>query len=166
METDKRENLKEDLQYSPTKTRRRESAPVIHAPPIKRSPAQNVCLVMGVVFLLAGLAGFVMPHMAGAHLGTTHNFIHLVSGIAALWFGTGKSAVAAKKFSRYFGGFYLLLGLSGFVFGGGRADSLITPIPGVLTLGTTDHWLHVAFGLIFLVGAYFTLRRNKKVTYH
>ncbi|MNJ91043.1 hypothetical protein D3C87_86870 [compost metagenome] len=166
MEPARQRPTKDDLQYSPSKPRTRETPPIIKAPPIKRSPAQNICVAMGVFFILVGLAGFVMPELMGAHLSPAHNMIHLVSGILSLWFGTGKSIIAAKNFSRVFGTLYLLLGLAGFVFGGGNADSLIRPIPNILEFGTSDHFIHIAIGAIFLVAAYFTLRRNSKVTYH
>ena len=42
--------------------------------------AKTVCKIMGVVFLLVGIAGFAAPHLLGAHLTPAHNLVHLASG--------------------------------------------------------------------------------------
>ena len=49
--------------------------------------AKQVCMILGVVFLLVGILGFVMPGLLGAHLTLAHNIVHLVTGALALWFG-------------------------------------------------------------------------------
>src|SRR5688500_7644103 len=42
--------------------------------------AKRICTVLGVVFLLVGLAGFAVPGALGMHLSPAHNVVHLVSG--------------------------------------------------------------------------------------
>lgn len=113
--------------------------------------ANRIATVLGVVFLLVGILGFVMPNLLGAHLSTAHNIIHLVSGAIALWLGLKGSASAAKTFCLVFGAVYLLLGIAGFVAGTG-AERMLTVIPGQLMLGTMDHIIHVVLGAIFLGG--------------
>ena len=49
--------------------------------------AKTVCKILGVVFILVGLVGFVSPGFLGTHLSTTHNLVHLISGAVALYFG-------------------------------------------------------------------------------
>ena len=49
--------------------------------------AKTVCKLLGIVFVIVGVAGFVAPHLLGAHLVPVHNLIHLVSGAIALYFG-------------------------------------------------------------------------------
>jgi hypothetical protein len=46
--------------------------------------AKTVCKILGVVFLLVGVAGFAAPNLLGAHLSTPHNVVHIVSGAIAL----------------------------------------------------------------------------------
>jgi len=49
--------------------------------------AKTVCKILGVVFLLVGVVGFVAPTLLGAHLSPAHNAVHIVSGVIALYFG-------------------------------------------------------------------------------
>lgn len=122
--------------------------------------AKTVCKILGVVFLLVGIAGFASPHLLGAHLSPVHNIIHIVSGALALYFGFAGSLSAAKTFCLVFGIVYLALGILGLTMGKpdvimgvqeSRAFSL-----GPLVLGTADHGIHILLGAIFLAGGLFT----------
>jgi hypothetical protein len=115
--------------------------------------AKKICLVLGIVFLVVGLAGWVAPNLLGTHLSAVHNVIHLVSGAAALYLGLKGTEAAARTFCRVFGAVYLLLGVAGFLFGDG-ADRMLSVIPGQLELGTMDHVIHVLLGAAFLVGGF------------
>jgi hypothetical protein len=117
--------------------------------------ANKVCTILGVVFLLVGILGFVMPGLLGAHLTLAHNIIHLVSGAIALWLGLKGSASGAKTFCLIFGVVYLLLGIAGFVAGAGT-DRMLELLPGQLMLGTMDHAIHLLLGIVFLVGGLMT----------
>jgi len=117
--------------------------------------ANKVCTILGVVFLLIGVLGFVMPGFLGTHLSLAHNIIHLVSGAIALYLGLNGSPSGAKTFCLVFGVVYLLLGIAGFVAGTGD-DRMLTIIAGQLELGTMDHVVHVVFGVIFLLGGLMT----------
>ena len=75
--------------------------------------AKTVCKILGVVFLLVGLVGFVSPNLLGSHLNAAHNVVHLVSGAIALYFGFAGSLSAAKTFCLVFGLVYLGLGVLG-----------------------------------------------------
>lgn len=117
--------------------------------------ANRVATILGVVFLLVGILGFVMPGLLGAHLSPAHNIIHLVSGAISLWLGLKGTPAAARKFCIVFGAVYLLLGIAGFVFGTGP-DRMLAVIPGQLELGTMDHIIHVVFGVVYLAGGFLT----------
>jgi hypothetical protein len=117
--------------------------------------AKTIATILGAVFILVGLAGFVMPGLLGAHLSTTHNLIHLVSGALALYFGLAGSLSGAKMFCLIFGAVYLLLGVAGFALGEGT-ERMFLVIPGALELGTMDHIIHVVLGLAFLGGGLMT----------
>ncbi len=113
--------------------------------------ANRIATILGIVFLLVGVAGFVMPGLLGAHLSLAHNVIHLVSGAISLWLGLKGTPQAAKTFCVVFGAVYLLLGVAGFVAGSGEGR-MLNVIPGQLELGTMDHIIHVVFGAIYLFG--------------
>src|SRR5437588_12469661 len=79
--------------------------------------AKTVCKILGVVFVLVGIAGFVAPTLLGAHLTMAHNLVHIVSGAIALYFGFAGSLGGARGFCIIFGIVYLLLGICGWFLG-------------------------------------------------
>ncbi len=117
--------------------------------------AKTVCKILGVIFLLVGLLGFVSPNLLGAHLTPIHNIVHIVSGAIALYFGFAGTLAAAKTFSLLFGVVYLALGILGMALGTG-ADRML--MLGPLHFGNADHAIHVLLGIIFLAGGLFTKR--------
>ncbi len=128
-----------------------------------RNSTQKICIGIGIVFIMAGLLGIVMPGMMGLHLSNAHNVIHLVSGALSLWSGYADDSKKAYNFSLGFGSVYGLLGLAGFVFGeagypgvGHMAgdENLLRIIPNVLEFGTNDHTLHIILATVLLASAY------------
>ena len=116
--------------------------------------AKTVCKVLGVILLLVGLLGFThLLDPLGAHVGpayATHNLVHIVSGILALYFGFAGSLSGARGFCIVFGIVYLLLGVVGFAKG-------TLDIPALkLMLGHVDHVIHVVLGIGFLAGGLLT----------
>ena len=112
--------------------------------------ARTLCKVFGVAFLLAGIAGFPMPHLLGFHLTLIHNVIHLATGAVALYLGFAGSAGAVRTFSIVFGGVYLALGVLGFVAPGVVAAGIGHAPVGSSEL-TPDNLFHVVVGAAFLV---------------
>lgn len=115
--------------------------------------AKTVCKILGVVFLLVGLLGFVKPDLLGAHLSTAHNLVHIVSGAVALYFGFAGTLSAAKAFSLVFGVVYMGLGILGMALGTGEQRMWMV---GPLHFGQADHGIHILLGVIFLAGGLFT----------
>jgi hypothetical protein len=113
--------------------------------------AKTVCKILGIVFVIVGVAGFVAPHLLGAHLMPAHNLIHLVSGAIALYFGFAGSYSGAKGFCLVFGIVYLLLAIAGWFLGTGP-EHLFHVGGEMLTLGTVDHVIHLLLGVVFLAG--------------
>jgi Domain of unknown function (DUF4383) len=115
--------------------------------------ARTVCKLLGLVLLLVGILGFTnVLHPLGAHVGpadATHNLVHIVSGVLALYLGFAGSASGAKAFCLLFGIVYLGLGVVG--LWKGNLD--ITALK--LKLGHVDHLIHVALGIVFLAGGLF-----------
>lgn len=126
-----------------------------------RSPVQVVAAVVGVVFLLVGIAGFVpgitthysdlsfAGHGSGAKLiglfqvSVLHNLIHLAFGVA----GLAMSRTAASSRAYLIGGgiVYAIVWLYGLFFHGTSAANFVP-------LNTADNWLHLvlAVGMILL----------------
>lgn len=137
-----------------------------------RTLTQKVCIGMGIVFVLAGLGGIIMPGMFGLHLSLAHNIVHLASGALALWCGYADDPKKSYNFCIGFGLVYGLLGLAGFVFGEPgypgvghmEADeNLMRLIPNAFELGTADHLLHIALGAVFLLSAYAWKKKHDDV---
>ncbi len=116
--------------------------------------AKTVCKILGVVFLLVGVAGFAAPNLLGAHLTPPHNVVHIVSGVVALYFGFAGSLSGAKGLCLIFGLVYLVLGLLGMVRGDAANSRMLTVGP--LMLGMADHGIHLLLGAVFLAGGLFT----------
>lgn len=128
--------------------------------------ANRVATILGIGFLLVGLAGFLIPNLLGAHLSLAHNIVHLVSGAVSLWLGLKGTPQAAKTFCIVFGAVYLLLGVAGFVAGSettpstgiphGNDTRILKVLPGQLEFGTVDHVIHVLLGALYLIGGFAT----------
>lgn len=115
--------------------------------------AKTICKILGVVFLLVGVAGFAAPGLLGAHLTPPHNVVHIVSGVIALYFGFAASLSGAKAFCLVFGIVYLALGILGLALGAPPERMWMV---GPLHLGTSDHAIHILLGVLFLAGGLFT----------
>ena len=131
-----------------------------------RTTVQTVSLVFGIGFLAATVAGFLVtgmsnmdpnPETAPRALGlfpvnVVHNLVHLVFGIWGVV--AMKSFDAARAYCRIAGVIYLVLVVVGFLFPTGF---------GLVPLGGTDPWLHLALGLpLAVVG--FTARDTTTTT--
>ncbi|MFL6208115.1 MAG: DUF4383 domain-containing protein [Pyrinomonadaceae bacterium] len=118
--------------------------------------AKTIAKILGVVFILVGLAGFAMPTLLGTHLTMTHNLVHIISGAIALYFGFAGSLSGARLFCIIFGIVYALLGVCGFLLGTGP-DRMFDKLAALgLHLGTMDHIVHILLGVLFLIGGFMT----------
>jgi uncharacterized membrane protein len=129
--------------------------------------AKTICTILGVVFILVGLIGFIKPDLLGTHLSLAHNLVHIISGGVALYFGLAGSLSGARLFCLVFGAVYLLLAVLGFLLGdggphtmpdmtGANDANLWKVIAGTLELGRMDHIVHVLLGVVFLIGGFIT----------
>jgi Domain of unknown function (DUF4383) len=115
--------------------------------------AKTVATLLGVVFIVVGVVGFFSPSLLGAHLNTAHNVVHLVSGAISLYIGMKGSLSGARQFCIIFGLVYGLLGVVGYFAGTGPDHMLDLK---VLMLGTKDHFIHIAIGVLYLIGGFAT----------
>ena len=131
--------------------------------------AKTISKILGVVFILVGILGFLAPGMMGMHLSLAHNLVHLISGALALYFGFAGTLSGARLFCIIFGVVYGLLGVAGFLLGGtgehtvagvpaghGADSSLFKALPGSLELASMDHIVHILLALLFLIGGFMT----------
>jgi hypothetical protein len=115
------------------------------------TPNRIVAVVIGVVFVLIGIAGFFVSssmavgNLMGFDIDLVHNLIHLLTGIVAL------AAVFtgwARRFNQVFGVIYLLMGMT--------------------HVNAADHVLHILVGAVaagvgFFVHDYATSRARPTV---
>lgn len=128
--------------------------------------AKRIATILGIGFLLVGVAGLAVPNMLGLHLSLAHSVVHLVTGAVSLWLGLKGSLSAARMFCIVFGAVYMLLGIAGFAAGasgdpspgvpGPSDERMMKVLPGMLEMGTMDHIVHVLLGAIFLIGGLMT----------
>jgi hypothetical protein len=120
----------------------------------RRTPIQVAALIVGIAFLLVGVAGFIpglTTHSdklsfvgmgSGAMLlglfqvSVLHNIVHLLFGIVGLTLS--RRAVGAKRYLIVGGIVYLVLWIYGLVTGMGSAN--------FVPLNTADNWLHFVLG--------------------
>jgi uncharacterized protein DUF4383 len=116
---------------------------------------RTVGAVLGVVYLAAGVAGFVIgtsPIFGLFDVNTLHNIVHLVLG-AVLLYGSMNAAMAANA-NRVVGAVLVILGVLGFV----------TPTGfGLVPLGGYDIWLHLGSGIILLAAGMMSSREAATV---
>jgi hypothetical protein len=137
-------------------------------PAVVRSPVRTTALIVSVVFLLVGLAGFIpgvttgygdmtfAGHHSDAHLlgvfqvSVLHNIVHLLFGVAGL--ALARTAPGARAFLIGGGAVYLVLWLYGLVVG---QDSSANLVP----MNNADDWLHLVLGLGMIALGFLTSRR-------
>lgn len=107
--------------------------------------AKNATLLLGAVLAIVGVLGFLMesPLLGYFEVDTTHNVVHLASGLIGLWCAmSGPSA--SKMFLVVFGVVYALVAVLGF--------TMASPLLGILHVNAADNWLHA---LIAVYSLYF-----------
>ena len=132
-----------------------------------KSAAQIAALVVGVVFLLVGVLGFIpgittdydllggAGHHSGAHLlgifqvSVLHNAVHLLFGVAGIAFAR---TVQSARLYLIVGGFvYLVLWIYGLVVDQASAANFVP-------VNTADNWLHFALGVGMVALGFVTAR--------
>jgi hypothetical protein len=116
---------------------------------------KTAALLIGLVFISVGLLGFTSNPIIGEspeaifHADTTHNMVHIVSGLLFILFAIAIPRYT-KPFLQLFGVVYFLIGIVGLLRIG---DEGITQVLGFLHVNGADNYLHIGLGLIiFLAG--------------
>ncbi|MDA8372422.1 MAG: DUF4383 domain-containing protein [Nocardiopsaceae bacterium] len=133
-------------------------APV--SPDATRGPARMVAGIVGLIFLIVGVLGFIpgvttnydqmqwLGHDSGAHLlgifqvSILHNIVHLLFGVAGLAAAT--TATLARWYLFGSGVIYLALWLYGLII---NQESAANFVP----LNNADNWLHLGLGLGLII---------------
>lgn len=135
-----------------------------------RAPVQNVARLVGIVFLVVGIAGFIPGVTTNLYEGlefagddgtaellgifqvsVLHNIVHGLFGIAGL--ALAATASGARTFLIGGGAVYLALFLLGIV---GAGDWIPT--------NTADNWLHLALGVGMIGLGVITTRESRVAT--
>src|SRR3954451_19083477 len=124
-----------------------------------RRPAQLAAMVVGAVFLLVGIAGFIpgittnydqlqfSGHQSGALLlgvfqvSILHNIVHLLFGVAGL--AMARTAHGARNYLIGGGVIYAVLWLDGLLIG----DSMPA---NVVPMNMADDWLHLVLAVAMI----------------
>jgi hypothetical protein len=100
-------------------------------------------MTLGIIFIIIGIWGFFQNPILGLFLvGPAHNWVHLLSGLLAVFFAWS-GEVPAKQFSKVFGVIYGLLAIYGFFVSG---DLYF----GFMRANNADDWLHLLLAIAFL----------------
>jgi hypothetical protein len=105
-------------------------------------------LVIGIVFILVGILGFV-PNPIVSPTGffvvnTAHNLVHLISGAVIL---AGVYSFGAGLGLRIIGVVYAIVAILGLLMGG---EMLL----GMIAMNMADHWLHVVLAVVILLAGF------------
>jgi len=103
---------------------------------------KTLLYVLGVVFVVVGLLGFVNHPVLGLfEVNTLHNLIHLVSGILLLIFA-GMGEASGRKLALILGIVYALVTILGFLLGGN--------IFNLIMVNMADNLLHLVLAVVLL----------------
>jgi uncharacterized protein DUF4383 len=137
-----------------------------------RQPIQLAALIVGVVFLLVGILGFIpgittnysemafAGHQSGAMLlglfqvSVLHNIVHLLFGIAGL--AMARTAAGARNFLIYGGVIYAVLWLYGLLIDQSSAANFVP-------LNTADNWLHLLLAVAMIALGFLVGRERRAV---
>jgi hypothetical protein len=107
--------------------------------------ARMAAIVIGIVFVLVGLLGFVNNPVLGLFLvDPVHNLIHLISGIVLL--AGAFSSLGSSMALKIIGIVYAIVAVLGFV--------LPYPLLGFIAMNTADQWLHVVLAVVILAAGF------------
>ncbi|WP_282798377.1 DUF4383 domain-containing protein [Streptomyces sp. CC224B] len=136
-----------------------------------RTPVQQAVVLVGLVFLLVGVLGFIpgvttdydsmkfASHDSGAELlgifqiSVLHNLVHLAIGVAGLVMA--RTASSARTYLLVGGAVYLILWLYGLLVGHHSSANFVP-------LNTADDWLHFALGIGMIALGTLLTRRSAR----
>ncbi|QEE62076.1 DUF4383 domain-containing protein [Salinibacterium sp. dk2585] len=139
-----------------------------------QTPVQKGSLIVGIVFLLVGIMGFIpgvttnyetmqfAGHESEAMLlgifqvSILHNLVHLLFGVLGV--ALARSASASRSYLIIGGIVYLVLWIYGLFFG--HSDHAANFVP----LNNADNWLHLVLGIGMIALGFLLSRGNRTGT--
>lgn len=113
--------------------------------------ARNVAFVLGVVFLIVGVLGYVNNPIVGPSgffvTNNMHNLVHIISGIFLLL--GAYTALGPSLALKILGIVYAIVAVLGFVMMQG-GDGIMFGI----AMNMMDHWLHVVLAIVILAAGF------------
>lgn len=123
---------------------------------------KTIAIIFGIILLIVGIIGFI-PALSPNNaifgifkINALHNFIHIVTGIIAIWVGSVTER-ASILFFQIFGVIYGIIAILGFFY-------MDSPIFGIVANNIPDAWLHVVIAVFSLVvgfGSKKTINNNR-----
>ena len=117
---------------------------------------KTASLILGIIFLVAGLLGFVPNPIIGMadgaifHADTVHSIIHIASGLLFIFIAVVATS-SAPLVLKIFGAVYFLLGVLGMINIGSEG---MTTLLGFLHVNGADNYFHIVMGLIVLLAGF------------
>jgi Domain of unknown function (DUF4383) len=110
--------------------------------------AKLAAIVLGIVFVVIGLLGFVNNPVLGLfQVNTAHNLVHLISGIVLL--GGAYSSLGSGMALKIIGVVYALVAILGFFLV--SSDGMLL---GFIAMNEADKWLHVVLAVVILAAGF------------
>ncbi|HEY6578707.1 MAG TPA: DUF4383 domain-containing protein [Rhizomicrobium sp.] len=114
--------------------------------------AKNAALVIGIVFLIVGVLGFIPNPVVGPTgyfvANATHDWVHIVSGIVLLLGAFASAGSFGPGLAlRFVGAVYALIAVVGFLM---PADMMF----GMVAMNAADRWLHVVLAIVILYSGF------------
>src|SRR6478609_6014066 len=111
--------------------------------------AKTVALVLGVVFIIVGVLGYISNPLVGQYgifvTNNPHNLVHIISGIFLL-IGV-YTALTPSMALKILGVVYAIVAVLGFVMM--KGDMLFG-----IQMNMLDHWLHVVLAIVILAAGF------------
>ena len=114
---------------------------------------KTAALVIGVIFILVGILGFVDNPVIGTsenaifHADKVHNMVHIISGALFVLIAMAAPAYAGT-FLIIFGIVYLAIGVIGLMNMGNEGMGVVL---GFLHVNAADNYLHIVLGIVILL---------------
>ena len=112
--------------------------------------AKKLGLILGIVFVLVGILGFMGTGIVGPEgmfmTNTLHDLVHLVTGLVFIIVAL-KAVDSVGVVFKVFGIVYLLVAILGFMMVG---ENGMGSILGLLDVNSADNWLHLVLGVVIL----------------
>jgi hypothetical protein len=110
--------------------------------------AKMAAIVLGIVFVVIGLLGFVNNPVLGIfQVNLAHNIVHLVSGLVLL--AGAYSSLGSGMALKIIGVVYALIAILGFFLV--SADGMLL---GFIAMNEADKWLHVVLAIVILAAGF------------